>query len=281
MWTSEHRLLSFDGTPLFFRILKAESKEPIARIFIVHGIGEHGGRYLPIAKHLAARGIESVVPDLRGFGRSGGPRAFADHPEDYHSDLSAIFLFAQKNRPQASLFFLGHSFGGLLAASLLAAGRCSANGLILSSPSFGLAKLVPSWRHALGVASAICAPKFSQKTSVVPEDLTHDEGLISLYKKDPLIYQRMTARLYSEFLKLMAERAKIAASLHIPMLILQAGDDRIVDPEKTRLFYREVASTDKKLQMYPGLYHELFNEKEREDIYQTVTEWLLSKIRHK
>lgn len=281
MWTSEHRLLSFDGTPLFFRTLRSESKEALGRVVLVHGMGEHGGRYLPVAKHLAARGLESVVPDLRGFGRSGGQRAFAKHASDYHADLSAVLSFIEKNRPKAPSFFLGHSFGGLLVSSYLAMRQISAEGLILSSPSFGIANPIPGWRHRLGLLAAFCVPLYSQSTSVTPEVLTHDETLISLYKKDPLIYHWITAKLYAEFLKLMAERERLARGLSLPTLVLQAGDDRVVDKEKTLLFYRELAAKDKRLETYPGLYHEILNEKGRQGIFETISGWIVSKISSK
>ena len=281
MWSSEHRLLSFDGTPLFFRILSPQNREPAARVLILHGMGEHGGRYLALAEHLAAHGFESVVPDLRGFGKSGGPRAFARSYSAFHSDLSAILAFVEKSRAKAPLFYLGHSFGGLLVSSYLAMRQISAEGLILSSPLFGIASRVPTWRHVLGLLTAFCLPRYSQATSVAAEVLTHDETLIALYKKDTLIYHRLTAGLYVEMLKLMSERSQVARNLNLPTLVLQSGDDRIVDREKTQLFYEELAATDKKLQLFPGLYHELFNEKERESIFETVSTWILARIDHK
>ena len=274
MWSSEHRLLSFDGTPLFFRILSPQTKNLAGRVLILHGMGEHGGRYLALAGHLAACGFESVVPDLRGFGKSGGPRAFANAYSVFHSDLSAILSFVEKSRTKAPLFYLGHSFGGLLVSSYLAVCQVPADGLILSSPLFGIASRVPAWRHVLGLLTAFCFPRYSQATSVIPEALTHDEALIELYKKDTLIYHRITAGLYVEMLKLMNERSRVARALTLPTLVLQAGDDRIVDKEKTLLFYEELAATDKKMQLFPGLYHELFNEKERESIFGAVSAWL-------
>ncbi len=273
MWT-EHRLLSFDGTPLFFRVLRPQTEETLGRVLILHGMGEHGGRYLPVAEHLAVRGFESVIPDLRGFGRSGGPRAFARRATDFHSDLSAVLSFVEKNRAKAPLFYLGHSFGGLLVSSYLAMRQISAQGLILSSPLFGIANPVPGWRHCLGLLTAFCFPRYSQSTSVMAENLTHDEAVIQLYKKDKLIYHRITAGLYHELLKLMARRERLARNLSLPTLILQAGDDRIVSKEKTVLFYEELAASDKKLHVYPGLYHELLNEKERQSIFETISSWI-------
>lgn len=278
MWTSEHRLLSFDGTPLFFRILEPQTKSVVGRVLVLHGMGEHGGRYLAFAEYLATRGFECVVPDLRGFGRSGGPRAFARRYSDFHTDLSAIQSYLEKNRVTEPLFYFGHSFGGLVLCSYLVMRQVAARGLILSSPIFGTAKPVPGWRHLLGLLTAFCFPSYSQGTSVRPEILTHDETIVSDYKKDKLIYYKITAGLYRELLRLMTERERVARQLYLPTLVLQAGDDRIVDKEKTLLFYEELASRDKKLQVFPGLFHELLNEKQRQGIFEIIATWIQSKI---
>lgn len=273
----EHRLLSFDATPLFYRIVRSEG--PLrGRVLIVHGMGEHGGRYLEVAAHLAAQGFESVIPDLRGFGKSGGPRAYVDRFSDFHSDLEALRSFIQRSRAETPIFYLGHSLGGLLVSSYISMRRIESKGLILSSPLFGIAARVPSWKKALGLAAAEFAPHFSQSTGVRPELLTHDPRVVSLYRQDPLIYQRLSARLYRELSKLMAQAPSIARTLGCPTLVLQAAEDHIVDKEKTIFFYKALVCQDKILHVYPKLYHEILNETERQSVYLTISEWLQSKF---
>lgn len=276
MQATDHKLLSFDATPLFYRVVRSEGK-PKGRVIIVHGIGEHGGRYLEVAEHLALKGFESVIPDLRGFGKSGGARAYAHRFSDFHSDLETLLSFIQRSREQAPMFYLGHSFGGLLVSSYITMKRLKPKGLILSSPSFGLVARVPSWRRALGIAAARIAPYYSQPTGVRAEVLSHDPDVVSGYNRDPLIYQRISARLYREFLRLMALAPTIAQSLECPTMVLQAGEDHIVDKEKTFIFYKALACTDKVLHVYPGLYHEILNEGGRQAIFLTISEWLQTK----
>src|SRR3989338_6676335 len=132
MW-SEHRFITFDETPVFYRRFTpgAGSK---AILFIVHGMGEHGGRYRRLAEYLAGLGIASVIPDLRGFGQSGGGRGYVRRVSDYHRGLSAPPSVVSRKEKDKPVFFLGHSFGGLVASSYLAFHPAQTAGLALSSP---------------------------------------------------------------------------------------------------------------------------------------------------
>lgn len=276
MRLTEHRLLSFDGTPLFYRTAAPEGAVK-ARVYVAHGMGEHGGRYLHMAQILSDHGMEAVIADWRGFGRSGGPRVYAKSYQDYHEDFAAIQDFIEKTREPRPFFLLGHSFGGLLMASY-AAKKPQAKGLILSSPLFGIYDEVPAWRHALGVAASFLAPRYAQKTNIRPEFLTHDPAVLSAYAQDTLIDHRISSRLYVEMLKLMNLRAQMAKKITCPVLILQAGEDRIIRLEKTRLFFEELASLDKRLEVFSGLYHEIFNEVDRRRIFEMVIEWIRGHI---
>jgi len=278
MWTSEHRLLSFDGTPLFFRRLKPK-KEPRAVVFIIHGMGEHGGRYLALAEHLAGHGLESIAMDLRSFGKSGGSsKAYVDDFSDFHKDLWAVHSFVEKSLKNLPQFFLGHSFGGLIGSSYVARRRVAAKGLVLTSPIFGTALRVPRWRHCLAITASYIFPHYSESTRVDPGTLTHDPAVMAAYKKDTLIYQRISARLYRELSNMMAERRSIAEHILCPTLVLQAGEDRVVDKQMTQIFFKELASTDKEIQIYPGLYHEILNEINRFEIFTRIGEWVETKL---
>ena len=121
MW-SEHRLLSFDATPLFYRRHTPQSGCR-ARVLILHGLGEHGGRYRPVADYLGGIGLEALLPDLRGYGHSGGKPACVRRFSDYHRDLETFHAWLLRQDRSLPLFFLGHSFGALVMASYLAGPR--------------------------------------------------------------------------------------------------------------------------------------------------------------
>lgn len=244
-------------------------------------MGEHGGRYKEIAEYMGRQGGECWIMDLRGFGRSGGKRACVKHFSDFEHDLEALVRHAFKTEGEVSSFLLGHSFGGLLTASYLSRSGANApamRGLILSSPIFGIGLPVAYWRHCLGILSSYLLPDYVQTSPVDPAKLTHDQEILKKYPKDPLIFHCISSRLYRELVARMKERREIAQNLHLPTLVLQAGEDFIVSREKTLRFYSELAAQDKELEVYEGFYHELFNETNRKTVFERMSLWFSKRI---
>lgn len=275
---TEHRLASFDGTGLFYR--KASAGGTVrGQIFILHGIGEHGGRYLELARYLREAGLECWVPDLRGFGLSAGRRAFCHSITDFQKDFMALYSHSRRCLPDVPVFFLGHSFGGLLAAKfagLAFAGK--PNGLILSSPLFGITVRLPVWQRLLAAAFSALSPEWSQKNHIDPDLLTHDEGKRRSRRVDPLIYDRISARLYTEIIKTLRGRGEIARHVRCASLLLQAGEDCIVDTQKTSDFYLRIESNDKTMEILNGFYHEILNETGRELVFSRISRWISARL---
>lgn len=272
---TEGRFVAFDGTPIFYRRFTAAA--PVAAALIVHGMGEHGGRYEHLAGFLAAAGVESIVPDLRGFGLSGGGRGCLRRLEDHHADLSASLDLLSRQSGVRPVFIIGHSFGGLLTATLLSrfpTRRIA--GAVLSSPIFGIAVPVPIWRHALGWSASWLLPNLTQATGVRPDTLTHDPQMLKRYATDTLIHHRISSRLYRILTSTLSQRADIAKRIKRPLLVLQADQDHVVSRDATVRFFHEVLSTDKELEIYPGFYHEILNEIERERVFARISRWILS-----
>jgi alpha-beta hydrolase superfamily lysophospholipase len=271
-------LISFDKTPFFYRRLSAHG-HPKALLLVLHGMGEHGGRYRRFAEYLSGMGLECLLPDLRGFGQSGGYRGYVRRFSDYHEDIKALHGYIVRQRQGCPIFMIGHSFGGLLAASYRALHpRLPVAGLVLSSPLFGLSLPLPRWRRALASLLSVVYPRYDEPNRVMPENLTHDPAEIAIYKKDRLIHHRVTARLYAEMSRLMALKMTIAARLNDPVLILQAGEDRIVSKEDSIDFYHGLASRDKELEICEGFYHEILNETNREKIHSRIGVWISDRL---
>ena len=275
---SEHRMVSFDKTPLFYRHLTPENKCR-ATALILHGNGEHGGRYGEFAEFLAQNGVESWIPDVRGYGQSGGARASLRHFRDYYRDLDGIYSQICRVSGDARLFLVGHSNGGLTLASWLAATpelRC--RGLVLSSPNFGIAIQVPRWQHLAAMLGAYVLPDLTLSNRVDTTKLTHDTRLLQLSKKDRLIHLRVSLGLYRELTHELTRVDAIAACIHCPALVLQAGQDHIVSRAATVRFFEQLRSTDKELKIYEDLYHELLNETERPAIYARIGGWMEQRL---
>lgn len=275
MSATEHRFVAYDGTPIFYR--RSAVTDPAAGALILHGMGEHGGRYETLCAFLSAAGITSMAPDLRGYGLSGGARGCLRSLDDHHRDLSACLALLARQTGPRPLFIIGHSFGGLLAATWLARfPACAVAGAVLSSPVFGIAVPLPLWRHGLSLAASWIVPDFTQPTGVRAQMLTHDIGILKTYAEDPLIHYRISARLYRILSSAIRRRTDIARGIKQPLLVLQAGEDRIVSVGATVQFFHETLSMDKELEVYPGFYHEILNETGRERVFVRISRWILS-----
>ncbi len=271
---SEHRFISFDETPIFYR--RYLTSQPLrGAVLILHGMGEHGGRYRELTEILGELGLNGYVPDLRGFGQSGGKKGCLHRFEDYFHDLNVVARLAKEQSNNLSLFVLGHSYGGLVASSWLASGtQTHFQGLVLTSPNFGIAIHVPRWRHWLAILGSYLAPDYTQHNRVDSNFLTHDPKIYEQYKMDRFIHHQISARLYLELVRQISMKNEIARKLTLPTLVLQAGNDRVVSKEATIHFFEHLVSQDKQLEIFPDLYHEILNEKERHSIFSKISEWI-------
>ena len=276
---TDHRFVSFDETPIHYGVSKS-SHAPKASVVVLHGLGEHGGRYSAFSNYLAGLGFDCYFPDLRGFGKSGGRRACVKSFSDYHKDLFALHSWIARNSKGAPIFLMGHSFGGLVASSYIA--LCKAPtiaGLVLSSPLFGIAIPVPPPVHWLTLLGSRLFPDFTGPSHVNPQFLTHDADILSAYGKDSLIFHRISARLYREIRGLISKRGAVAAAIKGPVLLLQAGEDHIVSKSAAIDFYHKIAAADKELEVYEGFYHEILNETRRQAVYSRIGQWLSKRTR--
>ena len=270
----EVRSLESGGVTLLYRAWEVD--RPLARVYIVHGLGEHGGRHSPLGEALRDRGISSYAMDLRGHGVSGGRRGHVERFSQYLDDLLAIRRETGGDDIPQMLF--GHSLGGLVVVRALQRDPDSRiNGSVISAPALGLSGDSPRWRDpAAGVLSRV-APTVSVPNGINPEDLSHDPVAVEAYRNDPLIHDRITPRLYREMRRAMQKASLEAPRLDVPVLLLLPGDDRVVDSDSAR----DVAgrfSGPLTVQEYPHLFHELLQEPEGKGILRYVVDWLAARI---
>jgi alpha-beta hydrolase superfamily lysophospholipase len=244
---------------------------------IVHGLGEHIGRYEALAAALNAAGWHVAGHDQRGHGRSDGARGTIAAPHSLLADLGAV---TDHLRGGGRLVLLGHSLGGLVAARFVAEGlldragrwQRDVDGLVLSSPALdpGL-KLVQ--RGLLALASRL-APDLRLSNGLRPAWICRDPEVVRRYEQDPLVHDRVTARLVRfivEAGRLVRDRAP---QWRTPTLLMWAGADRCVAPAGSAAFAAAAPAGVLAAQAFPGLYHEIFNEPERGEVLGHLMRWL-------
>jgi alpha-beta hydrolase superfamily lysophospholipase len=248
-----------------------------AALLLVHGLGEHSGRYGNVVNRLVPLGYAVYGLDHAGHGKSEGAREYIDRFEDYIETLAAYRAMVAGWQAGRPLFLLGHSMGGLISTVYLLDRQAEFKGAVLSAPAIKVGGDIPPALVALSKILAAVAPR-AGVAGLDTRLVSRDPAVVAAYDADPLIFHgKTTARLGAELLKAGRRAAVEARRISLPILILQGGGDRIVDPAGAQLLHNGISSSDKTLKQYEGLYHEVFNEPERDRVLQDVEAWLAAR----
>jgi alpha-beta hydrolase superfamily lysophospholipase len=273
MQAREHFLQAADGTDLHVNdyLLGDTSK---GGIVLMHGLGEHSGRYQHVARFFNECGLSVRSYDHRGHGKSGGARGDVPRGDAILQDAQIVVDdFASKFEMPPLLF--GHSMGGLFAARFALAQMSPLRGLILSSPALAVS-LSSGQRLLLKLMSKI-APGLAVPNGLSPRYLSHDPKVVSAYQSDPLVHGKISSRLLLRMLDAMQYCQAHAAALMIPCLMVVAGDDHLIDANGSRQFFPQLPAGLATMRMYDDFYHEIFNEVDAQRVFADVRAWLLDK----
>ncbi len=249
-----------------------------ATLLVVHGLGEHCGRYGNIVEHCCPCGYAVYGLDHLGHGESEGPRQLVESFADYTRTLHIYAQMVAQWQPATPLFLIGHSMGGLIAADYLLAHQGDFAGAILSAPTVKAGDDVTPLTVLVARLLAALAPRMGVM-ALDPSSLSRDPSVVAAYEQDPLVSRHKTpARLGIEMLQAMERVMSNADAISLPLLILQGSDDALSHPQGAQMLYDRVSSRDKTLIVYPGLYHEVFNEPERDVVLEDVSSWLAARI---
>lgn len=247
---------------------------------IVHGLGEHIGRYAHVAAALNAQGWHVAGHDLRGHGRSTGPRGGLPDSHAMLADVALVHDHLRAEQPGGARVLLGHSLGGLIAARFAAEALAPApalwsralDGLVLSSPA-----LDPGMNVAQSLLLAVLgpiAPRLSLNNGLKPGWISRDPAVVRAYVADPLVHDRVTPRLVRFIVDAGVLVRQQAARWQTPTLLMWAGADRCVAPAGSAAFAASAPQSVLTAQAFPDLAHEIFNEPEREQVLARLTGWL-------
>ncbi|MFT5430292.1 MAG: alpha-beta hydrolase superfamily lysophospholipase [Myxococcota bacterium] len=264
---------SQDGTRLFYRCLPKQDAK--ATLLFVHGFGEHCGRYEHVMRWFHDQGFDVGAFDYRGHGKADGTRAHCDRFDRYLDDMDAFLRFMMdRSGDDRKLYIVGHSHGGLVATAYILNQPEGIDGLVLSAPFFGVKLKVPALKAAAGTVMSRVWPTLALPTGIPAAHLSTDPEVGRQYEADPLVGSTATSRWFTEHTARQELMLKSADKLRLPLLMLLPGSDKIVDAEVSQNFLAAVGSTDKEMQWYDEMYHEIFNEVRKEDVFNDLLTWL-------
>jgi alpha-beta hydrolase superfamily lysophospholipase len=264
---------SFDGLKLYDQWWRLQSK-PRASVVILHGICEHSGRYNEAAEFLTAQGYAVDTFDLRGHGKSEGIKVYVESFDNYLKDLDVFLDRVRLRLPDMPVFLLGHSMGGGICSMYCITRQPDIRGVILSAPSVKISEDISPFLQKI---SSVLSKLFPKLPAIKLEtaDLSRDPEVLKRRDNDPLVYQgKILARTGAEILQatrlIQAQMERISQ----PLLILHGTEDRLADVEGSKMLYDGVKERDKTLKLYNGLFHEIMNEPEKEQVLHDIVAWM-------
>jgi alpha-beta hydrolase superfamily lysophospholipase len=242
-------------------------------LLLVHGLGEHAGRYAHVAAWLNQQGHAVRAYDHYGHGHSSGPRGGLQRDLQLVEHLAEVLAALRTERgPSHAITVLGHSLGGLVVSSAVARGLIVPDGMVLSAPA--LAVDMAAWQRAVVGWLPAVWPNLTLGNGLQPQFLSHDAGVVQAYLDDPLVHDRICARL-GAFVASEGERVLTQAPQWlVPTLLLYAGQDRLVNPRGSRAFATAAPASVVTAHCFEPLYHEIFNETDSAPVFAALGAWL-------
>ena len=268
----EGRFISDDGTALFTRSWMPNQYK--AHIVILHGFGEHSGRHDRVAQTFAKHDYAVHSYDQRNHGHSPGKKRTLKNWGVQQSDLRLYLEQFQHTHSKHPHFIIGHSLGGLLLAHHAAHETLYASGIIFSSAGLILGKSVPPWLLKISALLGTISP-FLPVHKVNTDFISRDPVEVKRYEDDSLNFHgTINAGTGMKIAQATQQLTPCFSDIDAPMLILHGEADQITDPEGSRLLYQQSPSTDKMLNLYPGAYHEMFNDLNKDEVIKDILDWL-------
>jgi alpha-beta hydrolase superfamily lysophospholipase len=269
---SEFKLESYDGLKLHVQGWEPDM-EPKAVVCIVHGLGGHGGRYGHVAEAFTQAGYAMLAMDLRGHGKSEGRRG---HAKDYAvltDDIFQMIEAARERYPDLPVFLYGHSLGGNLVIHYALRRLPKIAGIIAMAPLLRTAVQPPAWKLRFLKAMYSVWPTLTISNSINTASLSRDENVVQVYLNDPLIHDRVSARLGVDMLKYGTRNIKRASEIPCPILLMHGTADRVTSAKASQKFASR-AGRACTLKLWDGLSHELHNEPEYREVLDFALVWM-------
>ncbi|WP_295503386.1 alpha/beta hydrolase [Limnohabitans sp. Rim8] len=251
---------------------------PLGTVILVHGLGEHAGRYGEVAAHLHQWGFAVRAYDQQGHGQSEGLRGDLLRPGSLQADLCRV-IDATRRRPALKdlpLIVLGHSMGGLVVARMLAEGLGTVDAAVLSSPALGA---FPNLFQKILLATLPrVLPHLCVDNGLQAEFVSRDPEVVKAYKADALVHRRISAGLAAWILENGEKTLHGASKWQVPTLLLYAGQDKLVNAQATVSFANASPPAVVQAQCFEVMYHEIFNDPDRAQVFAALKAWLLARF---
>lgn len=265
------------GVPIVYDVWKPPG-EVRAVVVLAHGYGEHARRYDHVAQRFGQAGLATYALDHRGHGRAGGKRVRVRHMEEFVSDYRELVRIAREENPDRKVIVLGHSMGGGIVFAYGAAHADDYDLMILSGPAIAAHTGVSKAKAVIGKALGSIFPDLPIE-AIDADAVSRDPKVVADYKADPLVYRgKVPAGIGKALLVVGEKMPRLAPDITAPLLVVHGEEDRLVSADGSRRLVEHVGSRDVELKVYPQLFHEVFNEPERDQVLDDVVTWIQARL---
>ena len=268
--------LSSDGTKLHTESWKIIN--PKAVIALVHGFGEHIGRYAHFAKFFNTEGFAVQGIDVRGHGKSDGRRGHTPNYDIILDDLDIFLASVKNNNPNLPVFLYGHSMGGAIVLNYVTKRKSKLAGVIASAPLIHLSFKANPVTLFFGKQLRKLIPTFTQKGGVIADNISRDKEVVAKYQVDPLVHNKVSAEMGLALIENGEKLNQFSGKMPVPLLIMHGTGDKLTSFSASEEFSKRV-SGDITFKKYDVLYHELHNEPEKMEVFKDVLSWMNSKLK--
>jgi alpha-beta hydrolase superfamily lysophospholipase len=264
---------STDGLTLSAQGWEPDTTPIKAVVCLVHGIGEHSGRYTHVAEAFAKEGYALFTADIRGHGKSEGLKGHADSMEILMQDVDVLLKQASIRYPGLPLILYGHSLGGILALHYGLKRNPDVKGVLVTSPAMHSSLEQQPFKVLSAKVLGALVPKVTLASGLDVNAISHDLDVIKAYNLDPLVHDKISVGLGKVLLQVCKYNLDHAGEFPLPLLLMHGSADAIAFPSSSIQFARPLKDTCK-LVLWEGGFHELHNEPFKEEVFKTMTDWM-------
>jgi alpha-beta hydrolase superfamily lysophospholipase len=274
MHYSEFHLSAPHGLRLFGRQWQPEQRAQIkAIVCLIHGIGDHSGRYQELVSYLVNRNFAVLAIDQMGHGQSEGQRGHAGRYDELLDNIALLIGKAQADDPGLPIFLYGHSWGGNQVLNFALRRRPVLQGVIATSPWLRLGFTPPRWKEWLGRLMSSVYPSLSQPSGLIADHISRDKAVVAAYLSDPLVHNKISASMFVHSHAAGLWALEQAAEFPLPLLLIHGSQDTLTSPQGSQEFAEK--NKDKvSFRLFDGMYHETHHEIGKEEVFKTITEWM-------
>ncbi len=274
----ESKYIGFDGTRMFMAVHRPDDDKPRALIILLHGLGSHAGDFENVGEYLAERGIAAFVPDLRGFGHYSGLKGHVMSFYEYIEDIQNLVMQVKDRYLNKITYLHGSSMGAIIALGYTTRYPRTVDGILLQCP--GVSTRIEIGKGIYAATKVLSVLNVKRFFSLNPDytETSRNPETVDRHRTDPLRFEMISPRFAIEMLSASKEAFRSASQIVLPTLIQQASEDHATIPEKNKEFFDNISSADKTWKLYEGLYHEIHEEPEREEVLADLYTWLDTRL---